>query len=163
MDQFLKQYADLAKNKIPDADETAPGSGAAGGMGFAFRTFLNATLEPGIQIVMDELNMEELFESSDLIITGEGRLDGQSLMGKVPIGVANLAKKYYKPVVALAGSVTKEAGNGNTCGIDAFFRLSENVSHWKSDGKETAKENLALTAEQVIRLWKAAQRDEVLS
>ena len=66
-------------------------------MGFAFRTFLNATLEPGIQIVMDELNMEELFKSSDLIITGEGRLDGQSLMGKVPIGVANLAKKYYKP------------------------------------------------------------------
>ena len=164
MDQFLKQYADLAKNKISDADETAPGSGAAGGMGFAFRTFLNATLEPGIQIVMDELNMEELFESSDLIITGEGRLDGQSLMGKVPIGVANLAKKYYKPVVALAGSVTKEAGNGNTCGIDAFFPIvRECITLEKAMEKETAKENLALTAEQVIRLWKAAQRDEVLS
>lgn len=164
MDQFLKQYADLAKNKIPDADETAPGSGAAGGMGFAFRTFLNATLEPGIQIVMDELNVEEFFKSSDLIITGEGRLDGQSLMGKVPIGVANLAKKYYKPVVALAGSVTKEAGNGNTCGIDAFFPIvRECITLEKAMEKETAKDNLALTAEQVIRLWTAAQRDEVLS
>ena len=164
MDQFLKQYADLAKNKIPDADETAPGSGAAGGMGFAFRTFLNATLEPGIQIVMDELNMEELFKSSDLIITGEGRLDGQSLMGKVPIGVANLAKKYHKPVVALAGSVTKEAGNSNTCGIDAFFPIvRECITLEKAMEKETAKDNLALTAEQVIRLWKSAQRDKVLS
>ena len=154
MDQFLKQYADLAKNKIPDADETAPGSGAAGGMGFAFRTFLSATLEPGIQIVMDELNVEEFFKSSDLIITGEGRLDGQSLMGKVPIGVANLAKKYHKPVVALAGSVTKEAGSG----IDAFFPIvRECITLEKAMEKETAKENLASTAEQVIRLWKAAQ------
>ena len=84
MDQFLKQYADLAKNKIPDADETAPGSGAAGGMGFAFRTFLSATLEPGIQIVMDELNMEEFFKSSDLIITGEGRIKWTKLDGEGP-------------------------------------------------------------------------------
>ena len=108
--------------------------------------------------------MEELFKSSDLIITGEGRLDGQSLMGKVPIGVANLAKKYHKPVVALAGSVTKEAGNSNTCGIDAFFSIvRECITLEKAMEKETAKENLALTAEQVIRLWKAVQRDEVLS
>ena len=126
---------------------------------YNFRTFLNATLEPGIQIVMDELNMEELFESSDLIITGEGRLDGQRLMGKVPIGVAKLAKKYHKPVVASAGSVTKEAGNGNTYGIDAFFPIvRECVTLEKAMEKETAKENLALTAEQVIRLWKAAQK-----
>ena len=73
-------------------------------------------------------------------------------------------KKYYKPVVALAGSVTKEAGNGNTCGIDAFFPIvRECITLEKAMEKKTAKENLALTAEQVIRLWKAAQRDEVLS
>lgn len=84
-------------------------SGAAGGLGFAFFTFTNAVLESGVQIVLDETKLETYMKDADLIITGEGCLDEQTAMGKAPIGVARLAKKFQKPVLAFAGTVTKEA------------------------------------------------------
>ena len=131
------------------------GSGAAGGMGFALRTFLDAQLVPGIRLVMEEMGAEQLFAQSDLVITGEGRLDGQTMMGKVPMGVATLAKKYHKPVVALAGSLSPEAIACNEQGIDAFFPiLREIVTLEQAMQKERAMENLMLTAEQVFRLWR---------
>ena len=102
MDQWLRQYAALAKKVFPEADEMYPGTGAAGGLGFAFRTFTNAVLESGIQIVLEETKLEDQIQNVDLVITGEGRLDGQTAMGKAPIGVAKLGKKYGKTVVAFA-------------------------------------------------------------
>ena len=154
MDQWLAGYAALAREKYPHADPCAEGTGAAGGMGFAFLTFTNAQLESGIDIVLEETNMEESIKEADLIITGEGRLDAQTAMGKAPVGVARLAQKYKKPVVALAGSVTRDAGVCNAHGITAYFPIVRGaVSLEESMRKNAAMENMADTAEQVFRLY----------
>ncbi len=158
MDVWLEQYAALSRRAFPDADESYPGTGAAGGLGFAFRTFTNAVLESGIQIVMDEIKLEEQIKDSDLVITGEGRLDGQTAMGKAPIGVAKLAKKYGKTVVAFAGSVVEEAVACNREGIDAFFAILPGVCTLdEAMEKEIAKRNMKNTAEQVMRLLLAGK------
>lgn len=153
MDQWLKAYAELAKASFSNADPVAPGTGAAGGLGFAFLTFTNAILKSGIQIVLDETKLENYIKDADIVITGEGRLDGQTAMGKAPIGVAALAKKYHKTVIAFAGCVTKEAVECNKHGIDAFFPiLRKAVSLEEAMNPENAKANLTDTAEQVFRL-----------
>lgn len=154
MDQWLANYAALAREKYPHADPCAEGTGAAGGMGFAFLTFTNAQLESGIDIVLEETKMEENIKKADLIITGEGRLDAQTAMGKAPVGVARLAQKYKKPVVALAGSVTRDAVACNARGITAYFPIVRGaVSLEEAMRKSTAMENMADTAEQVFRLY----------
>lgn len=155
MDQWLGNYAALAEKNFPKADRERPGTGAAGGLGFAFLTFTNAVLMSGIDIVLGEAKLEDSVKEADLVITGEGRLDGQTAMGKAPIGVARLAAKYGKTVVAFAGSVTKEAKACNDSGITAFFPIVRGpVSLEEAMCKENAEENLADTAEQVYRLWK---------
>lgn len=111
MDRSMAQFADLVehitadgRNGIsPNGDRNTPGAGAAGGLGYAFLMFLDGILRPGIDIVLDEIQLEEAIARADLVITGEGRLDAQTLMGKTPAGVAGLAKKYEKPVIAVAG------------------------------------------------------------
>ena len=153
MDQWIGEFAALAKSKYPHADATIPGTGAAGGMGFAFLTFTNAVLESGIQIVLRETKLEEYIQSADLVITGEGRLDGQTAMGKAPVGVAKLAKKHGKKVIAFSGCVTKEAVECNKEGIDAFFPILRSVTTLEEAmKKENAKENMMDTVEQVFRL-----------
>lgn len=153
MDRWLSNYASLAKEKYPKADPLHEGCGAAGGMGFAFLTFTNATLESGVKIILEETRMEQYMENADVVVTGEGRMDGQTAMGKAPIGVARLAKKHHVPVVAFAGSVTKEAVECNQNGIDAFFPILRSiVTLEEAMEPETAKENLSDTAEQVFRL-----------
>lgn len=155
MDRWLSHYAQLAQTVRPDtAHPDAPGTGAAGGLGFAFQTFLRGALEPGVSIVLEETHLEDFIRDADLVITGEGRLDGQTAMGKAPVGVARLAKKYRKPVVALAGSVTGDAARCNAQGIDAFFPiLPAPCSLAQAMEPETARVNLAATAQQVYRLW----------
>jgi len=153
MDKWMEHYAALAKEIYPKADPKQPGTGAAGGLGFAFLTFTNAVLESGIQIVLKETALEKYMENADLVITGEGRMDGQTAMGKAPIGVARLAKKYRLPVIAFAGSVTKDAAACNKNGIDAFFPILRNIVTLDEAMKpEQAKTALADTAEQVFRL-----------
>ena len=155
MDQWLGAYAELAKERFPKADPKYPGTGAAGGMGFAFLTFTDAVLESGINIVLDETKLEDYIKDVDLVITGEGRMDGQTAMGKAPVGVAKLAKKYGKKVIAFAGAVQRDARACNDAGIDAFFPILRGVVTLEEAMKnENAKQNLADTAEQVIRLMK---------
>ena len=155
MDQWLGAYAELAKERFPKADPKYPGTGAAGGMGFAFLTFTDAVLESGINIVLDETKLEDYIKDADLVITGEGRMDGQTAMGKAPVGVAKLAKKYGKKVIAFAGAVQRDARACNDAGIDAFFPILRGVVTLEEAMKnENAKQNLADTAEQVIRLMK---------
>ena len=150
MDGGLR-IAALAGN-VSKADELS-GDGA-GGMGFAFLTFMNAVLESGIQIVLDETALEQYMKDADVVVTGEGRLDGQTAMGKAPVGVAKLAKKYAKPVVAFAGGVTKDARKCNQCGIDAFFPVLRQITTLEEAMQpEQATANLTDTAEQVFRLW----------
>lgn len=154
MDGWLGHYATLAKEVFPSADAKYPGTGAAGGLGFAFLTFLDANLQSGIDIVLEETKLENYIQDADLVITGEGKLDFQTAMGKAPVGVARLAKKYNKPVIAFAGAVTKDAGECNKNGIDAFFPIIREICTLDEAMKsENAKQNMALTAEQAVRLF----------
>lgn len=154
MDKWLRYYAALAREKFPKADLNEPGTGAAGGLGFAFLTFTNAVLESGIKIVLEETKLESFVKDADVVVTGEGRLDFQTAMGKAPVGVAKLAKKFDIPVLAFAGSVTKDATECNKNGIDAFFPILRGISTLEEAMKtENAKQNLTDTAEQAFRLF----------
>lgn len=153
MDTWLKNYADIAGGVSDKADPDYPGTGAAGGLGFAFLSFLNSSLEPGVDIILEETKLETGIRESDIVVTGEGRLDQQTVMGKAPIGVARLAKKYGKPVIAFAGCVTEGAKLCNEHGIDAYFSIVPGVCTLaEAMDPETAYHNLKKTATQVFRL-----------
>ena len=153
MDKWMEKYAAHAEKKCTKINANQAGTGAAGGLGFAFLSFTNAVLESGIKIVLEETSLEKYMENADIVITGEGRLDGQTAMGKAPVGVARLAKKHNIPVTAFAGSVTKEAIACNQNGIDAFFPILRGVTTLEDAMKpENAKANMADTVEQVFRL-----------
>lgn len=153
MDKWLSRYGKLAKEVIEDADMEYPGAGAAGGIGFAFRTFLNGSLESGSQLVTDMFLIEEAIKEADLVITGEGCLDGQSVMGKGPVHVAKIAKKYHKKVVALAGSIGEGAEMCNEHGIDAYFPILQRITDLEEAMKtEVARKNLIDTVVQVMRI-----------
>jgi len=122
-------------------------------MGFAFAAFLGGKLQSGISLVLDAIRAEDYVKNADIVLTGEGRLDGQSAMGKAPVGVATLAKKHGKPVIAFAGCVTEEAGACNAAGIDAFFPILRGVVTLdEAMDTENAARNLEKTAEQAFRL-----------
>ncbi len=158
MDQWLGAYAVLTACKYNKADATYPGTGAAGGMGFAFLSYTNAVLESGIKIVLEETKLEDYVKEADIVVTGEGRLDGQTIFGKAPIGVAGIAKKYDKTVLAFSGCVTKDAAACNDHGIDAFFPILRNICTLEEAmDKENAKVNLTATVSQVFRLLKTTK------
>lgn len=155
MDSWLGKYALLTANCYKKADSNYPGTGAAGGMGFAFLSYMNAELRSGVQIVLEETKLEEYIRNADIVVTGEGCLDGQSVMGKAPIGVAALAKKHHKKVIAFAGCVTEDAKVCNQNGIDAFFPILRNVvTREEAMDTDNAHRNMTDTAEQVFRLIK---------
>lgn len=155
MDKWLNNYAEITRQTFKNADENAAGSGAAGGLGFAFTAYLNGTLKPGVELILEETKLEDYIKTVDVVVTGEGRLDSQTVMGKAPIGVARLAKKYNKPVIAFSGAVTDEATECNKHGIDAFFPILRRVcSLEEAMNTENAARNMADTAEQVFRTLK---------
>ena len=155
MDLWLTNYSKLCKTIYPETNPDFPGSGAAGGLGFAFLTFTDSVLESGFKIISDITNLEENIKKSDIIVTGEGKLDKQTVMGKTPVGVAKLAKKYNKKVIAFSGVVSRDAEICNEYGIDAFFPiLREVASTEKAMETDYAYKNLSDTAYQVFRLLK---------
>ncbi len=136
-----------------DGKEAGEGAGAAGGMGYAFISYLGARLVPGIELILDVIHFEEEAKKAQIVLTGEGRLDLQTAMGKAPVGVARAAKKYGCKVIAFAGSVTKEAAACNDNGIDAFFPIVRGVCTLEEAmQREKAMENLTDSVEQVFRL-----------
>ena len=158
MDQWLAFYASITRETYPNADPSHPGTGAAGGLGFAFLSYTNATLQSGIQIILEETRLESYIQDAGIVITGEGCLDGQTIMGKAPIGVAAIAKKYNKTVLAFSGCTTKEATLCNQHGIDAFFPILHTITTLEEAmHPETTRQNLTDTAEQVFRLIQAVQ------
>ncbi len=158
MDNWLASYAKLTSEKYKNADATYPGTGAAGGMGFAFLSYTNAVLESGVKIFLEETNLEKDIKDADIVITGEGRLDGQTILGKAPIGVAKLAKKYDKTVLAFAGMATNDAVTCNEHGIDAFFSILRKVQTLEEAMEPSiTRENIIATVEQVFRLIKIAE------
>ena len=158
MDKWLAYYAALTREKYPKANPNEAGTGAAGGLGFAFLSYTNAVLESGVKIVLEETHLEDYVKDADLVITGEGRLDGQTVMGKAPIGVAKIAKKYGKAVIAFAGCVTEDAKACNRSGIDAYFPILRRASTLaEAMDPENARQNMIDTVEQVIRLYELAR------
>lgn len=155
MDGWLAYYAELTSEKYEKADANYPGTGAAGGLGFAFLSYTNAVLESGIKIILEETKLEDYIKDADIVVTGEGRLDGQTVFGKAPIGVAKLAKKYSKPVIAFCGAVTEDAFICNEHGIDAFFPILRRIQTLEEAmNPVNARENMIETVEQVFRLVK---------
>ncbi len=152
-DEKMKHFADKTKEYTGADYRMMEGAGAAGGLGFAFLSYLpNVELKPGIDIVLNAVGLEEEVRDADIVITGEGRLDFQTAMGKVPVGVARLAKKYGARVFAFAGGVTKDAGECNKAGIDAFFPIVRGVTTLEEAmNAENAEENMKLSVEQVFR------------
>ena len=153
MDAWLSDYTKIVSAKYKSADAEYPGTGAAGGMGFAFLAYTNAVLESGIKIILEETKLEDYVKDADIVITGEGRLDGQTAFGKAPIGVAKIAKKFDKTVLAFAGAVTKDAVVCNEHGIDAFFPILRRIQTLQEAmTPEMARDNMVTTVEQVFRL-----------
>ncbi len=153
MDQWLKSYASICTQSFSHADAEFPGTGAAGGLGFAFLTFTHSALESGIKIVLEETGLENYIREADIVITGEGRLDAQTVMGKAPVGVARIAQKYNKPVIAFAGCASEDAALCNEHGIHAFFPILQRISTLNDAMMPAvAAQNLSDTAEQVFRL-----------
>ena len=153
VDADMKHYAKITAERIGEDYSEKEGAGAAGGLGFAFVSYLSAKLVPGIELILDVINFREDVKGADIVITGEGRLDLQTAMGKAPVGVAKEAKKHGCKVLAFAGSVTKEAVACNENGIDAFFPIVRGVCTLEEAmDNETARANLSDTVEQVFRL-----------
>ncbi len=153
IDKYLEKYHQLTKNILEDPDSTYPGVGAAGGLGYAFKNYLGATLESGIKLILDKIEAEKYIKEADLVITGEGKMDFQTSMGKTPVGVAKLAKKHGKKVLAFAGVVDNDAVAVNKEGIDAFFPIIDQLRPLdQALSKEVAKENLQRSVSQVINL-----------
>ncbi|WP_430468712.1 glycerate kinase [Vreelandella titanicae] len=152
LDRALGHFADISAHALSDDYRTLPGAGAAGGMGFAAKAFFNATLKPGIEMIMQQADMASLLARADLVITGEGRLDGQSLAGKTPIGVSRAAKRLHKPVIVLAGSL----GDGwQACfdeGVTAAFALADGPMTL-ADALPRTAELLEARCESLLRLW----------
>lgn len=156
MDEGLLAYAEKVEEAVGKKLSHVPGTGAAGGLGFAFLALLDGHLEPGISIILDAVGLEEEIKDADIVITGEGRLDFQTAMGKAPIGVAELAKKYNKKVLAFSGCATEDAQECNQKGIDAYFPILQMpVSAEEAMKKDTAYKNMVLTVKQVFGLVKA--------
>lgn len=158
LDRRMANFAQVTRRCTGTDYTDHEGAGAAGGLGFAFLSYLQAELRPGIRLVMDAVKMEDALKDADLAITGEGRLDHQSAMGKAVTGIAKLAKKYGATVIALAGAVTDGAEECNQHGIDAFFPILRRITTLdEAMDPETAERNLIKTTEQVVRLIASAQ------
>lgn len=158
LDASLLHFADVTRACIGTDFAGSEGAGAAGGLGFAFLSYLGADLQPGIDLVLDAVEMEKSMEGADLVFTGEGRLDYQTAMGKAPVGIAKLAKKYGAKVIALAGAIIEGAEKCNENGIDAYFPIIRRiVTLDEAMDSETAKQNMTKTTEQVIRLIEAVR------
>ena len=153
LDRGMAHFAQITERVLNNHFSEAEGAGAAGGLGFALLSYLNARLTPGIELILEAIELEKEVQDAYIVITGEGRLDHQTAMGKAPVGVARLAKKYGARVIAFAGSVTKDAGACNDAGIDAFFPIVRGVTTLEEAMKpDNARANMAATVEQVFRL-----------
>lgn len=123
LDDGLKHFAQVVLGDLGKDIHNIKGAGAAGGLGAAFSGFLGAQLQSGIGLILDVIGMDDHIKDADLVITGEGKLDSQTAMGKVPVGVANMARKNNVSVIALAGAVTEDASILNELGITSYFSI----------------------------------------
>lgn len=156
LDKALAHYAQLIARDLNVDVSGLAGGGAAGGMGAALYAFCGAELRRGIEIVTDALQLDACVVDADLVITGEGRIDSQTVHGKVPVGVASVAKRYNKPVIGIAGSLTADVGVVHQHGIDAVFSVIYNICTL-DDALKNAAENVRMTARNVAATIRLGQ------
>lgn len=155
LDDGLRTFAAVVLEQTGKNLQQISGAGAAGGLGAAFAGFLGAELESGVQLILDYVELEEKLRGVNLTITGEGKLDGQTSMGKAPAGIAHLSKKHGIPVIALAGDISDGDPSLHETGISSFFTIvSGPVDLDTAMDREVTKLNLKRTAEQIGRLLK---------
>ncbi|MCH1928957.1 glycerate kinase [Shewanella sp. A25] len=151
LDAALGHFADiLSQNDIADHRHQA-GAGAAGGMGFGVMAFFNAELKPGIEIVMQTVGLKEKLQGADLVITGEGRIDGQTVFGKTPMGVLKQAQLQHIPTIGIAGCLGDNANAVLEHGMSAIFPIIPALSPL-DDVLANAKVNLSNTARNIAAL-----------
>ena len=159
LDRGLRHFSDVVRKQFGKSEDTFPGAGAAGGLGYAFTSFLPAKLEPGIALVLDAVHLADDIAGADFVVTGEGCLDAQTAMGKAPLGVAQLAKKHCAVTLAFAGATADGAAALHENGIDAYFAIPQApMTLAEAMEPERAYRNLASRAEQVFRVVAALQK-----
>ncbi|MFA0079747.1 glycerate kinase [Vibrio artabrorum] len=152
LDKNLAHYAEIMKSQLGRCVKDRPGAGAAGGLGAALLGLLDADLRPGIEIVMDAVNLSDVVADADLVITGEGRIDSQTIHGKTPIGVARTAKKYNLPVIGIAGSLASDCHVVHEHGIDAVFSVVNGAIDLPT-ALALAAQNVEMTARNVAAIY----------
>lgn len=157
LDSALAHYAGVIRRDLDKDVLTIAGGGAAGGMGVALHAFCQAELRRGIEIVTEALGLDALVKDATLVITGEGRIDSQSIHGKVPIGVAQVAKRYNKPVIGIAGSLTKDVGIVHQHGLDAVFSVIYSICTLE-EALDNAAENVRLSARNIAATLAIGQK-----
>lgn len=161
LDRGLNLFAGVAQRELGIDLQDIPGAGAASGLGAAFAAFLKAEMRSGLELVLDKIGLKESLASADFVITGEGKLDGQTSMGKAPLGVAALAHAQGIPVIALAGGITKEASALNDLGITSFHSIiSAPMSLEQAMDPVETRYHLRSTTKQLFRLIHAVKAAE---
>jgi len=156
LDDGLRHFASCVQTQLNINILDTPGAGAAGGMGAALIGFTQATLRPGIELVLEAVKLNEYMKGTDLVITGEGRIDSQTVHGKTPMGVATVAKKFNIPVVGIAGSLGQNHQAVYDCGIDAVFAAVPGAMTLTQAFTE-ASNNVSNVAENIAKLWSIKQ------
>ncbi|WP_069998656.1 glycerate kinase [Cellulosilyticum sp. I15G10I2] len=154
LDTALKHYAGVIKEQLKKDILEVPGTGAAGGLGVPLLVFCKATLKSGIKTVLEAVNIDEYLKDTNLIITGEGKIDGQSVYGKVPVGVAEAAKPYNIPVIAIVGSIGVDASKVYDYGIASIMSIMDHPMSL-DQAIQSGKELLEDSAERMMLMLKA--------
>lgn len=152
LDDILRNYGNIIDNLLSKKYSINPGSGAAGGLGYALLSVCQAEFKEGIVEIMKLINLEETLKEADLVITGEGRIDNQSICGKAPVGIAKLAKKYNIPVIAIVGSSARNLEKIYENGIDLVLDIINEPMDLDKAIKDV-KELLEFTGEKAIRAF----------
>ena len=155
LDAALRHFAEQVQAQLGIDIQTPKGAGAAGGMGGGLMLLPQVRLRSGVQMVIEAVDLAAAIADADIVVTGEGRMDGQSVHGKTPIGVAKLAKSAGKPVIAIVGSLREDYPAVYEAGIDAVFPIIRQINSLENT-LQAGRENLISTAENVARLWQIA-------
>lgn len=150
LDDGLKSFSGLIKQELQQDIACLPGAGAAGGMGAGMKAFFNAGLCMGIEAVLDTVNFDELAKGADLVISGEGKLDSQSLRGKVVIGVARRTKRLGIPLIAVVGDIGDRIQSVYEQGVSAVFSINRVAMDFQ-EARKRSREDLSLTIDNLMR------------
>lgn len=158
LDKGLKHFNEVVKKSSGFDMNNLPGAGAAGGLGGGFAAFLKGDLKPGIDIILNMTDLAGKMDGADFVVTGEGRIDFQSVMGKTPTGVSKLAAKQNIPVIAIAGAVTDDADVVHNHGINSLFSIMNYpISLEHAMDPDRAKTFVEKNIEEIFRLIKTCQ------